>query len=279
MLVLQDRDISLEAIWKGSNKLLDECGFTSVQIQSFDRVRERDYDCYWEDWHARYQVLSILDESYPMQLREVYRPPVGMFIHSKNSGEAVFNLSAWIGTRPIAVVGTRSMTGYGRRSTEYLVADLVRDGASSIISGFMYGVDTTAHRAAIASGGRTLGVLGYGFDELSSSVPSGWLKQFLDAGGVLLSEYPPDTPAVAGRFVARNRIVAGLSAATLVVEAGERSGSHITAKLALENGRTVGAVPGPISNQFSEGTKHLINQGAVLVSRGLDLLNGELPLY
>ncbi len=274
-----ESSVSLITLWDGGDAVLQDC-LQSQQWTALVAAREGEsWQARWERWHGAMSIYSIFDEAYPSALREIYRPPIVLFLREQAVPRQRLDLNTLLGPLPVAVVGTRSMTRYGKESAEYLVADLLQEGASCIVSGFMYGVDTVAQRVAIRCGGRSIGVLGYGFNHLEESVPPAWLTEYEAGGGRLLSEYPPETPAVAGRFVARNRIVAGMSQATLVVEAGERSGSHITAKLALENGRTVGAVPGPIGNQYSEGTKALINEGAVVVSRGLDLLNSTHPLY
>jgi DNA processing protein len=285
-------DSSLVDIWQADAKLWERCGLSSKQQAALRRFREeRTLEEWWQQWEAQAHILTLADAEYPAQLRELHRPPVGVFVLKRSwqveesealestAQQLLPDLDAYLGALPVAVVGTRSMTEYGRKVTEHLTRSLVMEGASSVVSGFMYGVDTAAHRAAVRFGARSVGVLGFGFDQLEKSVPHGWLEEFIDKGGVLISEYPPETPAIGGRFVARNRIVAALSQAVLVTEAPKRSGSHITARFGLEQGKVVGAVPGPITSQCSEGTTWLLQQGAVPVATGQDLLTEMVPLY
>lgn len=177
----------------------------------------------------------------------------------------------------IAVVGTRQVTAYGRKVTWELTQSLVKKGFV-IVSGFMYGVDAIAHRACIASGGKTIAVLGYGLEAPFYPRSHAILAQeILDSGGCLVSEYEPHTQAIAQNFPKRNRIVSGLSLGVLVTEAAKHSGSLITARLAVEQGREVFAVSGPIDSPYSEGTKALVNLGAKLVTNVEDIVE-ELPV-
>lgn len=183
-------------------------------------------------------------------------------------------VAQWHNQTPIAVVGTRHQTPYGQAVTEQLVTELVLADCQ-IISGAMYGVDCTAHQAALAAGGRTVGILGYGFNYW---YPRSFAKKYLEmlaAGMTFFSPFAPTVQPSAGNFPARNQIVAAVSAAVLVTEAGLKSGSHITASFAADLGIPVGAVPGPITNPYCEGTKELVREGAVLVTSAQDLL-GEI---
>jgi DNA processing protein len=137
----------------------------------------------------------------------------------------------------------------------------------------MYGVDALAHQTALTHGGRTVGVLGYGFDHIYPRHHRSLEAQVLAQGGCLVTELAPMVSPTPGTFPARNRIIAGLSQAVVVTEAAEQSGSHITASYALDYGRVVAAVPGPITNYFSQGTKNLLKQGAVMISSGYELLD------
>lgn len=208
-------------------------------------------------------VVTIFDDAYPKLLKESDDPPLVFYYRGKLD---LLKSSNWI-----AMVGTRRMTAYGVQATRYLVAEFVNLGWG-IVSGCMYGIDTESHQACMDAGGATLGVLGYGFGFKSSSSARQLEEKIIDKGGGLISEFPPGTPAQAGFFPLRNRIVAGLSQAVIVVEAAEKSGSHITAQCGLDAGRVVGAVPGPITSPYSQGTRALINQGAVCVSRASDVL-------
>lgn len=137
----------------------------------------------------------------------------------------------------------------------------------------MYGVDLEAAKLALKNGGNTVAVLGYGTSHCFPKSQKKTMEEFYEKGAIFMSEFPPEMPPIASNFVMRNRIVAGLSPATIVIEAAARSGSHITASYANDYGRLVMAVPGPISNPFSEGTKDLISQGATLVNSGQDILS------
>jgi DNA processing protein len=227
------------------------------------------------------RVVSYLDHEYPPLLREIADPPLALYVRgsltafiSEDLQREQSKKSDAIAARPppIAVVGTRTITSYGKTATEILAGGLARAGCP-IISGFMFGVDVHAHQAAVAAGGYTVGVLGYGLGQRwypQSNAPIA--EKILEAGGALLTEYPPNTPPTKAYFPARNRIVAGMCAAVLVVEAGKQSGSHITAQCAVDEGRLVAAVPGPITSPYSEGTKQLIQQGALMATCAADVL-------
>jgi DNA processing protein len=211
-------------------------------------------------------VVTIDDPAYPARLREIYGAPPLLFVRGQLPPA---------GASLLSVVGTRQATAYGRAVTEQIVGDLARQGVW-IVSGFARGVDTHAHRAALAAGGRTIAVVACGLDtvyppenrDLAAAVP----RQ-----GALISELPLGARPEARNFPARNRIVAGVSPATLVVEAGERSGALITAEFALAQGREVLAVPGPITSPRSVGTNRLIQDGARLV-QSAEEVRSELGL-
>lgn len=170
----------------------------------------------------------------------------------------------------VAIVGTRSSTAYGERVTRELAAALARAGAC-IVSGMARGIDAAAHRAALEAGGRTAAVLGTGVDV---AYPAGHraLHRALAERGVVLSEHAPGERASAGSFPRRNRIIAALASVTIVVEAGARSGALVTAGHALDLGRTVAAVPGPIDSPQSAGSNELLRDGAVVIASVADAL-------
>lgn len=177
----------------------------------------------------------------------------------------------------IGVVGSRKPTPYGRACCAALVKQLVQAGAV-IVSGLAYGIDGEAHQTALQAGGKTVGVMGCGIDHV---YPEGHrsLYRKMEAAGLLLSEHPPGTPPVPGLFPERNRIISGLSSGVLVIEAAERSGSLITVDCALEQGRDVFAVPGPIFSPVSVGPHNLIKQGAKLVTTSADILEEWAHLF
>jgi len=177
--------------------------------------------------------------------------------------------------KPIAVIGTRNMTAYGAYATDYFVRGLVACGFC-IVSGLALGVDGRAHEAALKYGGKTIGVLAGGLDQIQPATHIPLARQIVVSGGTLVSEFPCGTPPLKHRFRRRNRIIAGLSLGVLVVEAGERSGTHITAGFAAEYGRSVFAVSGPITSPYADGIKALVNTGAKLVTTVQDILE-DLP--
>jgi len=207
------------------------------------------------------EILTLEDMRYPMYLKEIFAPPPVLFVRG--------SLSAFT-KHAVAVVGTRNPTLYGKTATTAITADLV--GANTaIISGLARGIDTYAHEVCVANGGSTIAVLGSGIDTIYPS-SNGQLAEKLQEKGALVSEFPLGTPPDAFNFPRRNRIISGLSAGVLVIEAGEKSGSLITAHYALQQGRDLFAVPGPITSQMSRGTFNLIKQGAVPVRCGNDII-------
>jgi len=174
----------------------------------------------------------------------------------------------------VAIVGARRATAYGLEVAERLAADLAARGVT-IVSGLARGIDTAAHRGALAAGGRTLAVLGGGLDVVYPSENRG-LARAIEGQGAVLSQFAPGTRALPGHFPARNRTIAGLALGVVVVEAAERSGALITASLAGDLGREVFAIPGRITSASSAGTNRLIQDGAKLVTCWLDVVS-ELP--
>ncbi|MBN1494989.1 DNA-processing protein DprA [Candidatus Peregrinibacteria bacterium] len=177
----------------------------------------------------------------------------------------------------ISVVGTRRMTGYGEAMTKKIIRDL-KDYNVCIVSGMADGVDSVAHLTAIECGMPTIAVLGHGFNHINYYKQK--FAEQIQQNGYLLSEYPPDTKGEKYHFPLRNRIISGLSAAVVVVEAGEKSGALITADYALDQGREVFAVPGNVGSEKSAGTNNLIKTSAHLVTKGEDILEVlKIPLH
>ncbi|MBI2018870.1 DNA-protecting protein DprA [Candidatus Daviesbacteria bacterium] len=195
--------------------------------------------------------LTIFDEHYPYLLKQIYDPPVVIYYKGQIKKDE----------KAIAVVGTRKITGYGRAVTEQFVKRLV-DGGLTIVSGLARGIDAEAHLSTIRAGGRTIAVLGGGLKNIYPPENRSLAERIIDRGGLVLSEFPPDYPSMPGNFPARNRIISGLSLGVLVVEAAEDSGSLITARIALEQGREVFAVPGPVTSTLSRGPVDLMKEGA-----------------
>lgn len=212
-------------------------------------------------------VITFYDAAYPPLLKEIDTPPLLLYVRGELKPED--NLS-------IAIVGSRNAKDYGRRVSYQLAHQLVNRGMT-VVSGFAKGIDTCAHRGALEAGGRTIAVLGNG---LSLIYPAG-NKDLVDKvveSGALISEFPMGMKPMAENFPRRNRIISGLSIGTVVVEASNRSGALITARLASEQGREVFAVPGEIFSELSTGTHSLIDKGAKLISTVDDLIDA-LPSH
>ncbi len=211
------------------------------------------------------KVVLLNDPAYPPLLRHIPDPPVVLYYQGRLPGEE----------QPLlAVVGARRATPYGLGVARALSRELARRGWG-IVSGFARGIDTEAHLGALAEDGYTVAVLGCGLD-VCYPRENRRLMDEIRARGCLLSEFPPGTPPLASNFPVRNRIISGCTLGTLVVEAGEKSGSLITARLALEQGREVFAVPGAITSPQSRGTNALIKEGAKLVMEVTDIIE-EFP--
>ncbi len=211
------------------------------------------------------RAVTVSDPAYPPLLKEIYNPPPVLYYRGRLNHPA--------DEYALAVVGTRKFSPYGRRVTSELVSRLCQHGLA-IVSGLALGIDALAHQAVVDNGGRTLAVLGSGL-AVTNIYPSAnrYLAQKILANdGLLLSEYPPDTLALQGHFPQRNRIIAGLSLATLVIEAPRQSGALITAKYAVEFNRDVLAVPGDIYNTNAQGVNNLIKLGAKPVTAAEDVL-------
>ena len=208
------------------------------------------------------RLLTIQDAEYPGRLKNIYDPPCLLYVKGR--------LPAFDEEVAVAVVGTRDATPYGISSAEKLGYGLARGGAV-VVSGLAKGIDAAATRGALRAGGITVGVAANGLD-VRYPWENRYLYEDVAAAGVLLSEYPPGTEPFKTNFPVRNRIISGLYLATLVVEAPERSGALITADTAVEQGRDVFAVPGPIDAPNSVGCNRLIREGAVLTADAWDLL-------
>jgi len=200
------------------------------------------------------RILTWNDPEYPSHLYEIDQPPPVLYLRGEVTPE-----DAWA----VAIVGTRSVTPYGRQVTEELATVLAQNGVT-IVSGLARGVDGIAHRAALKAGGRTLAVLGSGLDKIYPPEHRALAEQ-IAAQGAILSDYAPGTPPDSANFPPRNRIISGLSMAVIVVEAGDTSGALITAEFAIEQGREVFAVPGSIFAPQSRGPNHLISNGAKIL--------------
>ena len=213
-------------------------------------------------------VLVLDDGNYPALLREIADPPVTLYV--RGEWEAATEAPC------VALVGSRRCSTYGQNVASMLARELASRGVT-VVSGLARGIDAAAHRGALEAGGRTVGVLGTGIDEVYPRDHAKLAAEMLGRGGALVSQFPLGTPPVPENFPYRNRIISGLSLGVVVVEAAENSGSLITARLAIEQNREVYAVPGNVTSRNSFGTNYLIKgAGAKLVQQWQDIV-AEFP--
>ncbi|KMY53604.1 hypothetical protein AC623_06040 [Bacillus sp. FJAT-27231] len=208
-------------------------------------------------------AIPIYSPFYPALLKTLPQPPWILY--------AAGNPALLTRERKVAIVGARKANEYGHKSVRLLVPSLIQNDCV-VVSGLAKGIDTFAHEEALANKGETIAVIAGGFQHLypRENIP---LAQKIIKSGLLLSEYPPDTKPERWHFPARNRIISGLSVGSVIVQAGKKSGSLITAYCALEQGREVFCVPGRIDDPLSQGTNELISEGAKLVQTSEDILS------
>src|SRR5471030_1422236 len=242
--------------------LLAESGMTAEQVNAFFQrdPQQLRASLRWLE-HESHYLVPITDHRYPMMLKQIASAPLVLFVEG--------NLSA-LATPQLAMVGSRKYTEYGEQWASYFSAGLVRSGFT-ITSGLALGIDGICHEAALDSGGTTIAVLGSGLACIHPRRHESLACRILEQGGALVSELAVNATAIPANFPRRNRIISGMSAGVLVVEASLRSGSLITARYALEQDREVFALPGPIDSVTSEGTHWLIKQGAYLVTEPNDI--------
>lgn len=208
-----------------------------------------------------YKNLKITDELFPKKLKNIKNPPKKLYYIGdiKLLKKSIF-----------AVIGTRHITDYGRRIAEIFVNDLAQEFV--IISGMAIGTDTVAHKTTLEVNGKTIAVLGSGFNHIFPKENYELFNKIIDAGGLILTEYPPSMKPKSQNFPARNRIVSGLSDGVLVIEAAYRSGTSITVDFAKEQGKKVFAIPGRLDSKYGVGVNKLIQGGAILVTEVDDIM-------
>jgi len=256
-----------QAVFRASRTELEAAGVSGAAAQSIAS------GCTFEDAAAQQQkmaeagaeLVTIGDARYPQKLRDIFDPPIVLFARGRIE---------LLESMAVAMVGTRRPTPYGTAVAERLAADLAH-ACLTIVSGLARGIDSASHKGALAAGGDTIAVLGCGVDVV---YPSENRKLYAEIGskGLIISEFPVGSTAFPQNFPIRNRIISGLSEGVLVVEGAQYSGSAITAKLAMDQGREVFAVPGNITSKLSWGPNLLIKQGAKLVQDWNDVVV-ELP--
>ncbi|MDP4181296.1 MAG: DNA-processing protein DprA [Bacillota bacterium] len=256
-------------IWDASEVELNKAGLLSRQgIESIlnDKYKEVALKNLTAAKENNIDIITIRDEVYPYYLKNIYDPPIILYV----KGNILKN------EKCIAVVGSRKATYYGLKMAESLSYAMASVGLT-VISGMARGIDTYAHKGAVLAKGRTIAVLGCGIDVVYPPENKELMGQISKIGAVI-SEFPPGAPPLPSNFPARNRLISGMSLGVVVIEAGERSGSLITAEFALEQGREVFAVPGNINSINSVGTNKLIKDGAKIVTNVEDILE-ELNNY
>jgi len=249
--------------WDAPADALRNAGLPQKMVENLAQVRSQ---VNLEKMMERIQQLGIQaltwqDETYPRRLKEIDQPPPVLYVRGSLKTE-----DEWA----VAIVGTRRVSVYGRQVAAEIASALVQNGLT-VVSGLARGVDAIAHETAVKAGGRTLAVLGCGVDRVYPPEHRALAEQ-VAAQGALISDYPPGTPPDSANFPPRNRLISGLTLATVVVEAGEQSGALITATFAAEQGRDVFAVPGNINSPLSKGTNRLIQQGARPLLKPEDVL-------
>lgn len=264
--LLADEFESAEAIFKAKKSLLEKIeGIGTIRaasIKNFAAFREQEEEIKFID---KYKItpLFLKDESYPKRLLNCYDPPTLLFYR----GTADLNSS-----KLISIIGTRSNSEYGKQMTEQIIQELAAV-QPVIVSGLAYGVDAIAHKQSIKQNLPTVGVLAHGLDKIYPSSHTSLAKEMIANGGGLLTEFRKDTKPDRHHFPTRNRIVAGMCDATIVIETGVKGGSMITAHLAYSYNRDVFALPGKATDVKSEGCNYLIQSNkAVLIRNGNDII-------
>lgn len=257
---------SIGYAWQAEFDELKKTGWDDQLVHEFLIWREQVDEQKIQNDMDREQIRCLTKEDieYPELLKQIYDPPFCLFVRGTLVPDA-FNL---------AVVGTRKYTPYGKQVTEELISDLAPQGIT-IVSGLALGIDSIAHGASIRAHGSTVAVLGSGIDNnhIYPAAHRDLTAHILQGGGAIISEYPPGTEPTVYSFPRRNRIIAGMSLGTLVIEAGEQSGALITASVALENGREVFAIPQNITSRTAVGPNNLIKMGAKPVTCSQDILD------
>lgn len=253
---------SIEKLFLATN---DELFAAGIPIEHFDAIKSMDWhhidkELAWQGPNK--EIISIEDPNYPPLLKETFSPPLVLYIAGNGSA---------LSTLQLAVVGSRHPTPLGLQHAEQFASHLSQSGFT-ITSGLAFGIDGASHRGALAAKGVTIGVAGTGLDRIYPASHRTLVNEIIDNNGAVISEFPLATPPLRMNFPRRNRIISGLSVGVLVVEAALRSGSLITAKLALNEGREVFAIPGSIHHPLARGCHYLIRQGAVLVEKAEDIL-------
>jgi len=249
--------------WEASPATLQSSGLSKKIVKNLVQVRAS-VDLHSIEGQLEAQQITLLtwlDEGYPRRLKDINQPPPVVYVRGEVTPQ-----DEWA----VAVVGTRRITPYGRQVTEEVAAFLARNGVT-VVSGLARGIDSTAHKAALNAGGRSIAVLGSGVDRIYPDENRELAERMIERGA-LISDYPLGTPPEGTNFPPRNRLISGLCIAVVIVEAGHKSGALITADFAANQGREVFAVPGNIFAPQSKGTNRLVRDGAHPLLSPEDLL-------
>ena len=245
-------------------KGIDKRSATEIKSYSNFEYGIREFDAALE---KGIKIISFWDENYPMLLKKIYNPPVLLYCKGQ---------SLEYREDSVAIVGTRRFTSYGKYSTQKITNELLSSNIV-VVSGLARGIDTIAHKEAVKFGGRTIAVFGSGLDVIYPK-ENHTLSQEICEKGTLISEFPLGTKPDRGNFPMRNRIISGLSHATVVVEAGDKSGAILTALNAVDQNRDIFSVPGRITDKQSVGANRLIRNGAIPVYSGEEIIREINPL-
>ena len=255
---------SAEAIWHAEPKELKQIsGFGDKSIEMLLSSRDENQ---LNDWiieleEKEIEFYSYWHPRYPRLLKEISDPPLGIYVKGELPDDDIDT---------VAIIGARKCSRYGATVAYEMAKDLGKTNVI-VVSGMARGIDSEGHRGIMDGGGKTIAVLGCGVDVCYPPENQELMERIIQ-NGCIISEFAPGMPAVPGNFPARNRIIAGLSKMVVVVEAGKKSGTLITADLALDYGRDVFVVPGNVTSALSKGTNELIKQGCPIITEGKDIL-------
>lgn len=262
--LLEANDHSVEKLFAQTAGALNALGFNQNQIEALrnppTEIIDQTFD--WLDSSDNHHLITLQSADYPDLLRQIKDPPPVLY--------GVGRMET-LDTPQLAIVGSRNCTPGGARTAEEFASYLSRSGLT-ITSGMALGIDQHAHQGALQAGGNTIAVIGTGIDRIYPSRNKKLAYEIAERG-LIVSEFPLGTPPLSENFPKRNRVISGLSVATLVVEATRKSGSLITAQRCVEQGREVFAIPGSIHNPQAKGCHHLIRQGAKLVDQASDIID------
>lgn len=255
---------SAEEIWRARTEKIRECPYISPKLA--DTLLANRDGAQLDEWIGELEekeicFYSLYHPDYPALLKEIHNPPFGIYVKGTLPEDEIDK---------VGIIGARRCSQYGASVAYRMTKELGKTNVI-VVSGMARGVDSMGHRGIMDGGGKTIAVLGSGVDVCYPAENRELMERIIE-NGCVLSEYPPQTPAVPYHFPYRNRIIAGLCKMIVVVEAGKRSGTLITADLALENGRDVFVVPGNVTSALSEGTNNLLKQGCPAITESGDIL-------